>query len=78
MSPEKQVSSGPQSHQRPDTRRPPPQGQRPQSSSSYSRGRGNSRGRGGFERGGDFFILAERKKALYKTNLPNTYDSYNE
>lgn len=50
MSPEKPVSSGQHSQQRPDTRKPPPQ--RPQSSSSYSRGRGNSRGRGGFERGG--------------------------
>lgn len=45
-SPEKPSQSQP----RPDLRRPPPQ--RPQSTSSYSRGRGNSRGRPGFDRGG--------------------------
>lgn len=59
MSPEKPVSSGQHSQQRPDTRKPPPQ--RPQSSSSYSRGRGNSRGRGGFERGGN---IQEKLKLL--------------
>ncbi|CAG2218696.1 LSM14 [Mytilus edulis] len=60
MSPEKQLQSSQQSHNRPDFRRPPPQ--RPQQQhqqhqqqqqQSYSRGRGSSRGRGGFEsRGG--------------------------
>ncbi|VDH97408.1 protein LSM14 [Mytilus galloprovincialis] len=61
MSPEKQLQSSQQSHNRPDFRRPPPQRpqqqhqqhQQQQQQQSYSRGRGSSRGRGGFEsRGG--------------------------
>ncbi|XP_052060198.1 protein LSM14 homolog A-like isoform X5 [Mytilus californianus] len=57
-SPEKQLQSGQQSHNRTDFRRPPPQRpqqqqqQHQQQQQSYSRGRGSSRGRGGFERGG--------------------------
>ncbi|CAC5377762.1 LSM14 [Mytilus coruscus] len=55
-SPEKPLQSGQQSHNRTDFRRPPPQRpqqqQHQQQQQSYSRGRGSSRGRGGFERGG--------------------------
>lgn len=76
MSPEKQLQSGQQSHNRPDFRRPPPQ--RPQQQhqqhqqqqqQSYSRGRGSSRGRGGFESRGGY----ERGGMIIETKILKNY-----